>query len=98
MISKTHCYPLQCIESLHPLGHDTYSGHCRCPRRQNDPQQKDTGPGRRSNQPPPFRGKRCEPGFVAYTAKVLAEIRGLEMAALEDLTSTNFRRLFRKMA
>lgn len=48
--------------------------------------------------PVPFRGKRCEPGFVAYTAKVLAEIRGLEMAALEDLTSKNFRRLFRKMA
>lgn len=48
--------------------------------------------------PVPFRGKRCEPGFVAYTAKVLAELRGLEMAALEDLTSTNFRRLFRKMA
>lgn len=48
--------------------------------------------------PVPFRGKRCEPGMVAHTAKVLAEIRGVEMAALEDLTSTNFRRLFRKMA
>lgn len=46
--------------------------------------------------PVPFRGKRCEPAFVAYTAKVLAELRGLEMAALEDLTSANFRRLFTK--
>jgi TatD DNase family protein len=48
--------------------------------------------------PVPFRGKRCEPAMVANTAKVLAEVRGLEMAALEDLTSSNFRRLFRKMA
>ena len=48
--------------------------------------------------PVPFRGKRCEPAMVANTAKVLAEVRGLEMAALEDLTSRNFRRLFRKMA
>ncbi len=48
--------------------------------------------------PVPFRGKRCEPGMVAHTAKVLAGMRGLEMAALADLTSTNFRRLFKKMA
>lgn len=48
--------------------------------------------------PVPFRGKRCEPAMVAHTAKVLAEVRGMEMAALEDLTSTNFRRLFKKMA
>ena len=48
--------------------------------------------------PVPFRGKRCEPGMVAHTAKVLAEVRGLEMAALEDLTTVNFHRLFRKAA
>ncbi|MEO3471611.1 TatD family hydrolase [Roseomonas sp. CAU 1739] len=48
--------------------------------------------------PVPFRGKRCEPGMVTHTARVLAEVRGMEMAALEDLTSANFRRLFRKMA
>ena len=48
--------------------------------------------------PVPFRGKRCEPAMVALTAKVLAEVRGMEMAALEDLTSANFRRLFKKMA
>ena len=48
--------------------------------------------------PVPFRGKRCEPAMVAHTAKVLAEVRGMEMAALEDLTTANFRRLFRKMA
>ena len=48
--------------------------------------------------PVPFRGKRCEPAMVAHTAKVLAEVRGMEMAALEELTTANFRRLFRKMA
>ena len=48
--------------------------------------------------PVPFRGKRCEPAMVAHTAKVLAEVRGMEMVALEDLTGANFRRLFKKMA
>lgn len=48
--------------------------------------------------PVPFRGKRCEPGMVAHTAKVLAEVRGMEMAALKDLTTANFLRLFKKAA
>jgi TatD DNase family protein len=48
--------------------------------------------------PVPFRGKRCEPAMVAHTARMLAEVRGLEMAALEELTTTNFHRLFRKAA
>jgi TatD DNase family protein len=46
--------------------------------------------------PVPFRGKRNEPSWVAHTAKVLAEVRGLPPEALADLTTTNFRRLFRK--
>ena len=46
--------------------------------------------------PVPFRGKRNEPGWVAHTAKVLAEVRGMTPAALADLTTANFRRLFRK--
>jgi TatD DNase family protein len=48
--------------------------------------------------PVPFRGKRNEPAYVAHTAHVLAEVRGLEPAALADLTTENFRRLFRKAA
>ena len=48
--------------------------------------------------PVPFRGKRNEPGHVAHTARVLAGVRGLEMAALADLTTANFRRLFQRAA
>jgi TatD DNase family protein len=48
--------------------------------------------------PAPFRGKRNEPAYVAQTAAVLAEVRGLELPALADLTTANFRRLFGKAA
>ncbi len=48
--------------------------------------------------PVPLRGKRNEPAFVIHTAAVLAEVRGLDPAALAELTCANFRRLFRKAA
>jgi TatD DNase family protein len=48
--------------------------------------------------PVPFRGKRNEPAYVSHTANVLAEVRSLEPVALADLTTANFRRLFRKAA
>lgn len=48
--------------------------------------------------PVPFRGKRNEPAWVAHTAKVLAELRGMTPAELADLTTANFRCLFRKAA
>jgi TatD DNase family protein len=48
--------------------------------------------------PVPHRGKRNEPAWVAKTAAVLAQVRGLEPQALADLTTANFRRLFRKAA
>ncbi|MBX9700593.1 MAG: TatD family hydrolase [Acetobacteraceae bacterium] len=46
--------------------------------------------------PVPMRGKRCEPAYTAHTAKVLAAVRGLEMARIEAVTTANFHRLFQK--
>ena len=46
--------------------------------------------------PVPHRGKRNEPSFVADTARLLAEVRGLEPAELAAMTTANFRRLFPK--
>ena len=48
--------------------------------------------------PAPHRGKRNEPAWVAHTAKLLAELRGMTEDALADLTTANFRQLFRKTA
>ncbi len=48
--------------------------------------------------PAPRRGKRNEPGYVAHTAGMLAEIRGMTREALADLTTANFRRLFSRTA
>lgn len=48
--------------------------------------------------PVPFRGKRNEPAYVAHTARVLAEVKEMAPEMLADLTTANFRRLFRKAA
>lgn len=48
--------------------------------------------------PVPFRGKRNEPGHVAHTARVLAEVHGMSAEAMATLTTENFRRLFPKAA
>lgn len=47
--------------------------------------------------PVPHRGQRNEPSYVVETAKVLAETRGLEPAALAVATTDNFYRLFSKI-
>lgn len=44
--------------------------------------------------PAPYRGRRNESAWVAHTAAKLAEVRGLSEAALAELTTANFRRLF----
>ncbi len=48
--------------------------------------------------PVPFRGKRNEPSYVAHTARVLGEARGLSATEVAKLTTNNFHRLFSKAA
>ena len=47
--------------------------------------------------PVPYRGKRCEPAYVAETAKVLAATRGIAEAEIARQTTENFFRLFSKV-
>ncbi|NQW10706.1 MAG: TatD family hydrolase [Alphaproteobacteria bacterium] len=47
--------------------------------------------------PPPHRGKRNEPAYVADVHKVVAEIKGLSEAACAEITTANFLRLFSKV-
>ncbi|MDE0521983.1 MAG: TatD family hydrolase [Boseongicola sp.] len=48
--------------------------------------------------PPPNRGKRNEPAFVADTARVGAEVYGMGYREFADRTEENFERLFAKAA
>jgi len=48
--------------------------------------------------PPPYRGKRNEPGYTLHTAKVGAELFGLGYDAFARQTEANFDRLFSKVA
>lgn len=48
--------------------------------------------------PPPHRGKRNEPAYTAHTARVGAEVFGLDYPAFARATSDNFDRLFWKAA
>jgi TatD DNase family protein len=48
--------------------------------------------------PPPHRGRRNEPAYVALTAEVGAQIHGLTLAEFARVTSANFDRLFAKAA
>ena len=47
--------------------------------------------------PPPHRGKRNEPAYIANTAQVLADTRGVTIDAIGETTTTNFYRLFSKV-
>lgn len=48
--------------------------------------------------PTPFRGKRNEPAYTAYTAQVGAEVFGMEYADFAEQTTLNFNTLFSKAA
>ncbi len=45
--------------------------------------------------PEPFRGKRNEPSYLVYTARKIAELRGISMDDLARITTLNAKRLFR---
>ncbi len=47
--------------------------------------------------PVPHRGKRNEPAFVAATARVVAEAKGMTVEALADATRANTLRVFPKL-
>ena len=47
--------------------------------------------------PPPHRGKRNEPAYVAHTARVGAEVFGLSYPEFAAQTQANFDRLFSKV-
>jgi TatD DNase family protein len=47
--------------------------------------------------PVPYRGKRNEPAYVAATAAVLAEVKGVSAEELARATTANVLRLFSKM-
>jgi len=44
--------------------------------------------------PEPYRGKRNEPMFVKYTAETIAEVRGISVEELGEVTSRNVKELF----
>jgi len=48
--------------------------------------------------PPPFRGKRNEPAYTVHTAKVGADVFGMEFKEFAAQTEANFDRLFTKAA
>jgi len=48
--------------------------------------------------PVPHRGRKCEPAFVADTARFLAGLRGVPIETLAAETAANFHRLFTKAA
>lgn len=44
--------------------------------------------------PEPHRGKNCHSGYIAYTAKKLAEIKGLDIQDIIDIAANNTKELF----
>lgn len=45
--------------------------------------------------PVPYRGRRNEPAYVVETARAIGELRGLSTEEIGQVTSQNFKRIFR---
>ena len=44
--------------------------------------------------PEPLRGKKNEPSYIKYTLNKLAEIKNLDFAQIDIITTNNFNKLF----
>jgi TatD DNase family protein len=44
--------------------------------------------------PHPYRGKRNEPGYVRYVAEKIADLRGVSLERISEITTANAERLF----
>lgn len=47
--------------------------------------------------PVPMRGKRNEPAFVKHVAEMLAQVKGISVEDIAEITTDNFKRLFSKV-
>ena len=47
--------------------------------------------------PAPFRGRRNEPAYVVKTAEAIAQIRGLSLNELAQITTQNAQRVFKHL-
>ncbi len=47
--------------------------------------------------PEPHRGQPCEPAYTAITARVLAQVKGVDEATIAAATTANFYKLFSKV-
>lgn len=47
--------------------------------------------------PVPYRGKTCEPAFVVETAKMLAQIKNIQLDKLAEILAENTKRLYPKI-
>ncbi|MEK7160632.1 MAG: TatD family hydrolase, partial [Patescibacteria group bacterium] len=45
--------------------------------------------------PEPWRGKRNEPSYVKYVAQKVAELRGISVEEVAEITTKNARKLFK---
>lgn len=48
--------------------------------------------------PVPFRGKPNQPGYVAEVAQCIADLKGLRVEEVAEISAANFHRLFKKAA
>ncbi len=48
--------------------------------------------------PQPFRGKRNEPAYTKYVVEKIAQLLGKDTIDIENLTTTNAKRLFKAFA